>query len=192
MPNNFEVIKQTIINRRSRQPALYIDKHIDFATLEEIFNCAGYAPTHKKTQPWKFIVYQGNKKASFADELTRLYGVLTPPEKFSEAKSTEMAAKVHKANAVALIVLDAHPELLPEWEEVAALSAAVGNMWLACTALGIGCYWSSPGLISKLDTFLKLEENQRCLGIFYLGYSDVELPAWDRKKVNDFVRWELD
>lgn len=192
MSMDFAALQQLIVDRRSRQPATYNETPISRETLEKIFGCAGYAPTHKKTQPWRFTVFQGEKKKAFADELTRLYGVLTPPEKYSEAKSGEMAAKVNKASAVATIILEAHPDLLPEWEEVAALACAVENMWLACTALGIGCYWASPGLISQLDKFLQLEDNQKCLGIFYMGYSDVTLPPWDRKTTDEFVRWELD
>ena len=34
---------------------------------------------------------------------------------------------------------------LPEWEEIAAVSMAVQNMWLTCYANNIGCYLSTPG-----------------------------------------------
>ena len=66
-------------------------------------------------------------------------------------------------------------ESIPEWEEVAAVAMAVQNMWLSCTALGIGCYWSSPGLIHYMDQFFELEKGEKCLGFFYMGYYD-ELP----------------
>jgi nitroreductase len=58
---------------------------------------------------------------------------------------------------------------VPECEEIAATLMAVQNMWLTCTANNIGCYWSSPEYIQRMNNFLKLEEGQRCLGFLYLG-----------------------
>ena len=59
--------------------------------------------------------------------------------------------------------------LLPEWEEIAATAMAVQNMYLTATAYEVGCYWSTPGMINHLREFLQLEENQKCIGLFYLG-----------------------
>ena len=41
------------------------------------------------------------------------------------------------------IGLARHADKVPEWEEVAAVAAAVQNMQLAAAALGVACYWSS-------------------------------------------------
>jgi len=54
----------------------------------------------------------------------------------------------------------------PEWEEISAVAMAVQNMWLACTALEIGAYWSSPSLINHLDEFFNFNEGESCLGFF--------------------------
>lgn len=184
---NYDDLLTLVQNRRSRQPALYDSHDIDEASLYSLFECARFAPTHKKTQPWKFIVYSGEAKHQLATAVMNAYKENLPAEKFSEVKQTEFGQKVLKSSAVAMIILDAHPELLPEWEEIAAVGAAVQNLWLACTAKGIGSYWSSPGFIKNLTAFLGLQEHQRCLGIFYMGYCDVTLPPWERKTVNEFV-----
>jgi nitroreductase len=81
-------------------------------------------------------------------------------------------------------------ERVPEFEEVAAVSMAVQNMWLLCTELGLGCYWSSPKSSLQADAFLKLEPGQRCLGLFYLGWHELpELPG-KRGPVAEKVRWK--
>lgn len=77
-------------------------------------------------------------------------------------------------------------ECVPEWEEIAATAMAVQNMWLCCTELGIGGYWSSPALIDHMGPFLKLNEGERCLGFFYMGKFDGGLPErqpgpWESK-----------
>jgi len=63
-------------------------------------------------------------------------------------------------------------ELVPEFEEIAAVSCAVQNMWLSCWAYGIGAYWSSPFSIIQAREFLDLKQGQRCLGLFYMGNFD--------------------
>ena len=80
-------------------------------------------------------------------------------------------------------------ESLPVWEEVAATAMAVQNMWLCCTELGIGSYWSSPGVIKYMGDFLPLAEGEECLGFFYMGYYDGALPDVSRKPIADKVAW---
>ncbi len=79
---------------------------------------------------------------------------------------------------------------LPEWEEVAAVACAVQNMWLTCTAYGIGSYWSSPKSILQADAFLELKEGERCLGLFYMGYADVppEMKGF-REPITEKITW---
>jgi nitroreductase len=87
---------------------------------------------------------------------------------FLEKKYLDFADKIAKTDTVVTISVN-FSGLLPEWEEIAATSMAVQNMYLTCTANQIGCYWSSHTVINHLGGFLNLEENQRCLGLFYLG-----------------------
>lgn len=188
---NFQTLQELIVKRRSRQPATYTQQDIPKELLAQLFECARFAPTHKKTQPWKYQVYKNEHKRALAEEFMRIYQEITPSEKYSEAKREEFGAKIQKANCVVAIILNTHPELLPEWEEVAAVACSVQNLWLACTAQGIGAYWSSPGIIKHLNPFLELDENQKCIGLFYMGYSEVELPEWPRRAVDEFVTWKV-
>ena len=67
---------------------------------------------------------------------------------------------------------------------------SVQNMWLTCTANNLGCYWSSPKIISMLDSFLKLENNQRCLGLFYIGkYDKLSKRSLKKKDINEKIEW---
>ena len=53
---------------------------------------------------------------------------------------------------------------VPEWEEIAAISMAVQNIWLSCYVNNIGSYWSSSPLKDEYGKLEKLDINQRCLG----------------------------
>ena len=72
-------------------------------------------------------------------------------------------------------------ESIPEWEEIAATAMAVQNMWLTAHSMNIGAYWSSPGLINSMGQHVAMQEGERCLGLFYLGKFDDELPEGNRK-----------
>ena len=80
-------------------------------------------------------------------------------------------------------------ERVPEWEEIAATAMAVQNLWLMTQEMGLGGYWSSPGYISELAEDLNLQEGERCLGFFYLGVFDEEIPAGDRDSVIEKIEW---
>ena len=92
------------------------------------------------------------------------------------------------SGAVIAICMQRDPkESLPEWEEIASVAMAVQNMWLCCTELGIGSYWSSPGLIKYMDEFFDLNEGEKRLGFFYMGYFDGEVIPSARTPIADKV-----
>ncbi|RZK50235.1 MAG: nitroreductase [Pedobacter sp.] len=189
MQYSYEQLKQIIQNRRSIYPASYINKEIPTDVIQEILNSANYAPTHKKTEPWRFVVLRGDAKIRLGQTLARLYKEKVHPDLFLEKKYTSFSIKAEQAGCIIAICVQYHPEKLPAWEEVAAVAAAVQNMALTATALGVGSYWSSPPLISALPDFLELSENQECIGLFYMGYHEqTELPV-KRGDISLKVKW---
>ena len=95
-----------------------------------------------------------------------------------------------RASAVIAIIMQRDPdERIPEWEEIASVAAAVQNMWLTCTAHGIGAYWSTPQAILQGTGFLGLGEGERCLGLFYMGHYDREEIPGKRGSIEEKVEW---
>ncbi|SEM08881.1 Nitroreductase [bacterium A37T11] len=178
-----------IKNRRSIFPASYTREEISKETLLEVIEAANTAPTHKLTQPWRFTIFRGNGLVKLADKFAELYQEGTPAPLFMQKKLDATREKVLQSSAV--IAINLHVSgALPEWEELAATACAVENLWLAASALGIGGYWSSPGTISQLSDFLNLAPNEKCIGLFYMGYHQEEPKAANRKSVETVVRWE--
>ena len=65
----FDLIKE----RRSIFPPQFIDKPISKETIEKILEAANWAPTHKKTEPWRFKVLMGEKKQELGAFLSNIY-----------------------------------------------------------------------------------------------------------------------
>lgn len=181
-------IDEIIRNRRAVFPAQYIDKDIPESEIQQILENANWAPTHKKTQPWRFKVYRGASLDRLGDFLAEWYKINTPQEKFKEIKYKKTRKKAVQSACVIAICMKPDSSL-PEWEELAATACAVQNMWLTCTAKKIGSYWSSPKSIHDFGDFQPLEEGERCIGYFYMGYYDEILTSGTRNPVAERVVW---
>ena len=162
------ILKEIIESRRSIFPKDYTGEEIEQEILDEILRSATFAPNHKRTKPWRFKIFKGEEKSRLGEKLAEIYKNTVAPQHFLEKKYLSISEKAAKANVIVTISVN-FSGLLPEWEEIAATAMAVQNMYLTCTAHGIGSYWSSPGMIKHLDEFLNLEENQKCYGLFYIG-----------------------
>lgn len=183
-----ETIFKLIRNRRAVFPAQYNNKPISKADLDKILNAANWAPTHKRTEPWRFKIVTGEAKKRLGEFMAATYKARTEHPKLMKVK--KYRENPIKSGAVILICMQRDPlERVPEWEEVAATAMAVQNMWLGCTALGIGSYWSSPSLIDSMHQFIDLNEGERCLGLFYMGYYDVDIPDGHRSPIEEKLQW---
>lgn len=183
-------ISNLIRKRRSIFPKTYIDKPIEREIIEEVLENANWAPTHKKTEPWRFKVLTEGALERLRDWQVDWYLTNISEEKFSDQKFKKLQTKPLQAAAIIAICMKRDAtESLPEWEEIAAVSCAVQNMWLTTTSYGIGAYWSSPRFIKDIGGFLNLSEGERCLGFFYMGYHELpDLPG-KRGAIEDKVEW---
>ena len=163
-----EVLKNIIETRRSIFPKSYSTEEINEEVLNEILNSANFAPNHKRTKPWRLKVFGGEEKDLLGAKLAEIYKKTTHSQTFLEKKYVDISDKVAMSNAIVTICVN-FSGLVPEWEEIAATAMAVQNMYLTASAHDVGCYWSTPGMINHLGDFLQLAENQKCIGLFYLG-----------------------
>ena len=182
------MIFDLIRKRRSVFPPQYNNRPILKQDIEKILEAANWAPNHRHTEPWRFKVVQGEAKTRLGKFLSEKYEELEAMPKQMKIKKLQDNPK-KSATVIAICMQRDLKESLPEWEETAAVAMAVQNMWLCCAEMGIGAYWSSPGLIKYMDEFFDLNEGERCLGFFYMGYFDGELPEATRTPISEKTTW---
>lgn len=184
-------MNEIIKSRRSIFPKQFNEEPIDVEVIMQLLENANWAPTHKKTEPWRFVVVRGEARARLGDLMAKLYKKDTAEEKFSERKFKKKAASPRQSACIIAICMERHEELLPEWEEIAATACAVQNLWLSAAAYGLGGYWSSPANSNcrEIRELLALQDAERCLGFFYLGNYDDAPQQGDRQPIADKVRW---
>ena len=180
-----DIINKIIRNRKSVYPKDYSKKEIPKKVIEEVLINANHAPTHRLTQPWFFKVYEKSSKENLCELISQI-----DSSKYSPTKIQKYIDKINQSDTVISVFMNRDKQnRLPEWEEMAAVSMAVQNMWLHCTELGIGGYWSSPSLINHLGGFFNFKEGERCLGFFYMGYYDENSTEGYREPIENKVDW---
>ncbi len=171
-----EVIKA----RRAVFPAQYNLEVISKEEILRILEAANWAPTHRRTEPWRFKVFCGEAKQRLGEFMAKKYEVTA--DKYSEFKHQKILDKSMQSGCIIAICMQRDfTGSVPEWEEIAATAMAVQNMWLTAHALKIGAYWSTPAYKDLLNEHVELEEGERCLGFFYMGKYDGKLPEGERK-----------
>ena len=187
MENKTHLLK-VIKSRRSIMPNQYNDLNVSDEEINLILEAANWAPTHKKTEPWRFKVLKNKTKNDLGKFLAEKYK--DENNNFSKFKYNNLIEKAKSSSIVILICMQRDPiKSIPEWEEIASVSMSVQNMWLMATSLNIGSYWSSPKLISSIGKFTPLGKGEKCLGIFYMGKYDEETISRNPGPIEKKVSW---
>lgn len=185
-------IKEAIQSRRSIFPSLFTGEQIDDAVVVELLNRANQAPSHKKTEPWRFKVVKSEGLDRLAAFFQKTYKNHVTAESYSSIKFRKLRSKVEKSSHILILSMQTHPDKgVPEWEELAATACALQNLWLSCASLGVGGYWSSPAImIHHIQEFVEMNEDEQCLGFFYLGVPKSDLIIEERNKnIDQKVSW---
>jgi nitroreductase len=168
------------------------------AVVERIIEAATWAPNHRRTEPWRFVVVAGTARVELGEVMAR-----SLRERLDGGDDDRAAALLEKERnkplrAPVLIAVAALPSSDPrvvEVEEVAAVAAGVQNMLLAAEALGLGAMWRTgdPAYDPAIKRFLGLPEGAHLISFVYLGYPEV-LPRREREgdgsRYTAWLGWE--
>lgn len=192
MKYNLSEINDLIRNRRTIFPEQFSSRAVHKEIIDLVLTNATWAPTHGMTQPWRFKVFVGNGLKKLADFVPELYRSTTFPDSFKQAKFDKMKMRLQNSGVVIAVCLHRdRTEKILEIEEVEAVACAVQNMYLSCTAYGLGAFWATPKIIylKEMNEFLGIEQMDKCLGLFYLGYPAQPWPVSHRKPLEYVTEW---
>ncbi len=177
-----EDLSKLIQDRKTTYAFDFSDKRLSKETIETIVTNALWAPTHKLTQPWRFMVLEGEHPKALGHFMADFYRQKYTEDEFSKERYESTKTYPEHATLLAVVFQKSKRIQLPEWEELAAISCAVQNMWLTCTAMGIGGYWDTAEATIAYGEGLNLEDNEQFLGIFYMGYKKEGIQEGNRKR----------
>jgi nitroreductase len=193
MGTNFSTIANIIKNRRSIKPSKMNGKKIPDEEIKELLNLANWAPTHGRTEPWRFIVYAGDKVKEFCSQHAELYKSITLAKDFLQANYDKQLHYGDRAShAVVAFMQRGNSPKIPVLEEIAATAAAVQNVLLGAAAAGIASFWSTSGITHHpaMKKFLQLKDEDIVLGILYFGYSDEQQEGKRQTGMDEKMIWK--
>jgi len=191
---DFETLQHIIQNRRSTKPALMNGKKIDDATILQLLELADWAPTHGHTEPWRFVVFGGEKVKKFFNDHAELYKANTAAEKFLTASYEKLKHQGDKLSHIILVYMKrGNNPKITALEEIAAVSCAIQNFSLGASAWNIAMLWGSGGMTfhPAMKKYLGLSEEDLMMGILYLGYTDE--PSKEGKRImplSEKIAWK--
>lgn len=191
---NLSEINELIRERRTIYPEQFSSRKVHREQIEVILNNGQWAPTHGNTQPWRFKVFMSeDSRQELSQFLGKTYQDVVSAETQNDAKLAKLIRRPLITSAVIAVCMErqAEEEIL-EIEEIEAVACAIQNMHLTCTAYGLGAFWSTPKLIytTQMNDYLGLGEKDKCLGLFYIGYPEIEWPKAHRKPIEYTTEWK--
>ncbi len=164
---------------RSRRTHMFVDRERELPTdvIEQLCELATWAPAHKKTWPWVFASLTGPARAALgeafvADMIDRDFG--------DEGKRLKTLTKYTRTPNVLVVGCRPHEKPSLHDENRDAVAAAIQNLMLGATALGLASFWSTAPLIDspRALELCGFAPDDRIIGIIYLGYANgtVETP----------------
>jgi nitroreductase len=190
---NTQEFNQLILNRKSTFPAQYSGAEVPVEIVDQVLENANRAPTHKRTEPWRFIVYSGEGRRKLAELQATVYKQVTEADgTFKEERYQNLLKKPLESSHIILVYMKRDPKRsVPEVEEIGAVFCAIENMYLTCAAYGVGCYLSTGGItyFEEAKKAFGLEPDDRIIGFFHLGIPKANVGISERRPVSEKTVW---
>ncbi|WP_456270987.1 nitroreductase family protein [Bacillus sp. AK031] len=186
-------IIEAIKTRRSM--GLVKDEPVPQDITEKILEAGHWAPSHFRTEPWRFFVLTGNGRKPLGRVLADIAkeNMDEPDNETNQKKLQKTLEKPFRAPLVITVAVEPtadNPKVI-EVEEYGAAFAAIQNMLLAAHGLGLSGYWRTgkPAYHPKMKELFGLSEKGEVLGFLYFGYPKRDAPPGKRKDLHDVVKW---
>jgi nitroreductase len=189
-------ILEAIKSRRSI--GLVKDEPVSEEVINQILEAGNWAPSHFKTEPWRFFVMQGEGRRPLGRVLAEIAkeSMDDPSSETNTKKLEKTLEKPFRAPLVITVAVEPTPDnpKVIDVEEYGAVFAAIQNMLLAAHGLGLGGFWRTgkPSYHSKMKDLFGLSEKGEVLGFLYFGYPKREAPPGKRKELAGCVKWLSD
>lgn len=188
-------ILETIKTRRSM--GLVSNDPVSTDIIEKILEAGTWAPSHYRTEPWRYFVLTGDGRKPLGEVLAKIAAKnMDDPTTDSNKKKLEKTLE-KPYRAPVIIVAAVEPSDNPKViniEEYGAVYASIQNMLLAAHGLGLGGYWRTgkPCYDPLMKELFGLSDKGEVLGFLYFGYPKKDAPAGQRKHFNDVTKWISD
>lgn len=176
-----EAIYRVIAERRDMRH--FLPTPVRLETLSRILNAAHHAPSVGLMQPWRFIRITDNNTRHQIHQLVdkermktaQAIGVQEDTARMAEFLRLKVEGILECGELIVVTLCDNREQhifgrrTLPEMD-IASVSCAIQNMWLASRAEGLGMGWVSIFDPTELGALLNIPTDAKPLAILCLGH----------------------
>ena len=190
---NYEEFNTLIKSRRSVFQNQYTGERVEDSIIKQMLENANWAPTHKFTEPWRFIVYTGESLHTLASLQAEYYKKYTTADNsFKEERYQNLLNKPKLSSHVIVVGMKRdEKKSVPEIEEDGAVFCAVQNMYLTATVYNIGCYLSTGGItyFEGAQKIFGWDDSVKLIGFMHVGIPRDMKQTGQRKSVLEKTIW---
>ncbi|WP_321156598.1 nitroreductase [Psychrobacter sp. LV10R520-6] len=197
MSDNAQVTDEQLINWiKSRRSIGNLDIPAPTHTqIKAAIECAATAPDHKKLQPWRFIVTEGNARHQLGRAF--LAAAEAKAAKESEVLSEKTQQKTYNMPLRAPVIITVVTKMqdhkkVPPFEQMLSAGAAVQNLILALKAQGFSTVWRTGLLCNEpaVKEYFGVAEDDYVLAFVYTGTSPCDKPVRKPMDIEPLLRFE--
>ncbi len=173
---------ETLIRSR-RSVGSFTDQPVPLDLVQELLETAVYAPNHRMTEPWRFVI--------MTDSGVRGYAAIRREMALDGMKNDDPAARERAGDGVyqkfatipmfvaVIMTRNSNPEIHDE--DYAACAALIQNFMLLAWGRGLGSCWKTFKNDPRLRDYLRLTPDDQVIGVVHAGYP-AESPASGKRQ----------
>lgn len=175
--------------RSRRSIGAFTSDLVSLELVEELLETAVWAPNHRLTEPWRFIILTDAGREHYA--AIRRDMALDGMKNQSEAEREQAAVGVYQkflnVPAYLIVAMTTHPNPEIREEDYAATASLIQNFLLLAHDRGLGTCWKTFKEDARLRTYLGLGADEKVVGIIHMGYpAPVEVQS-QRRPIHDRI-----
>lgn len=169
-------LKEAIRKRRSIRK--FLDKPVSWDKISKIIDSARYAPSAGNVQDWRFVVVTDEDKiAKLSDAALGQRFVEHAPVVIVVCADLEKIRRAYGIRGEKLY-------------SIQSCAAAIQNMLLTATDLGLGSCWTSAFDEENVKSILSIPDTARPQAILPIGYADEQPSMAPRAELTHIVFFE--
>ncbi|GAB2697373.1 nitroreductase [Paenibacillus thermoaerophilus] len=178
----------TVIRER-RTVHQFEDRPVPLELVKELLDTAVWAPNHKMTQPWRFVVVHGEGRHRLADIARSLAEKREADPEKSKSLGQKFYDRFISVPMYVVIVMREASDPVVREEDYAATSCVAHNFGLLAWERGIGMVWETYPLlhVPEFREALGVGPGEKIVASMHVGYPAKIPPAQPRKPAAELL-----
>ncbi|MBP2281175.1 nitroreductase [Psychrobacter sp. PL19] len=163
--------------------------------IEAAIECAATAPDHKKLQPWRFIITEGNARHQLGHAF--LAAAEAKAAREGEVLSEKTQQKTYNMPLRAPVIITVVTQMqdhkkVPFFEQMLSAGAAIQNLILALKAQGFSTVWRTGLLCNEpaVKEYFGVAADDYVTAFVYTGTSPCDKPVRKPIDIEPLLRFE--